>query len=127
MRYSTAGESTVREAQPFLAESTHFQIAVAHNGNLTNHTAIRQELESQGSIFQSTMDSEVFVHLLARARGSLEERLADAFSRVKGAYSLVMLVDDVLVAARDPYGFRRCRSGGSAPPGWWRARPAPST
>ena len=106
MRYSTAGESTLREAQPFLAESAHFQIAVAHNGNLTNHAAIREELESQGSIFQSTMDSEVFVHLLRARRGSLEGAPGDAFSRVKGAYSLVMLVDDVLVAARDPYGFR---------------------
>jgi amidophosphoribosyltransferase len=106
VRYSTSGESSIREAQPFLAESAQFKIAVAHNGNLTNHAAIRSELEAQGSIFQSTMDSEVFVHLLARARGSLEERLADALSRVRGAYSLAMLVDDVLVAARDPYGFR---------------------
>ncbi len=106
VRYSTAGESTIREAQPFLAESARFQIAVAHNGNLTNHKAVRAELEGHGSIFQSTMDTEVFVHLLARARGTLEERLADALSRVRGAYSLVMLVDDALIAARDPHGFR---------------------
>ncbi len=106
VRYSTAGSSTIREAQPFLAESANFQIAVGNNGPLTNHAAIRRELENQGAIFQSTMDTEVFVHLLARARGTLEERLADIFSRVKGAYSLVMLVDDVLVAARDPHGFR---------------------
>ena len=106
VRYSTAGERRLREAQPFLAEGARFCVAVAHNGNLTNHAAIREELENQGSIFQSTMDTEVFVHLLARARGSLDERLADAFSRVKGAYSLVMLVDDVLVACRDPHGFR---------------------
>ena len=106
VRYSTAGGSGIREAQPFLAESAQFQIAVAHNGNLTNHAAIRAELEGNGSIFQSTGDTEVFVHLLARARGTLEERLADALSRVRGAYSLVMLVDDVLVVARDPYGFR---------------------
>ncbi len=106
VRYSTAGGSSIREAQPFLAESAQFQIAVAHNGNLTNHSAIRAELEGNGSIFQSTGDTEVFVHLLARARGTLEERLADALSRVRGAYSLVMLVDDVLVVARDPYGFR---------------------
>ena len=106
VRYSTTGESGLREAQPFLAESARVRVAVAHNGNLTNHAAIREELENQGSIFQSTMDTEVFVHLLARARGSLDERLADAFSRVKGAYSLVMLIDDVLVACRDPHGFR---------------------
>ena len=72
VRYSTAGESSIREAQPFLAESAQFQIAVGNNGNLTNHAAIRAELEGHGSIFQSTMDTEVFVHLLARARGTLE-------------------------------------------------------
>jgi amidophosphoribosyltransferase len=106
VRYSTAGESTLRDAQPFLAQSGGTQIAVAHNGNLTNAQAIRSELESYGSIFQSTMDTEVFVHLLARARGTLEERLGDALSRVRGAYSLVFMVDDAIVAARDPYGFR---------------------
>jgi amidophosphoribosyltransferase len=106
VRYSTAGESTLRDAQPFLAQSGATQIAVAHNGNLTNALAIRRELESFGSIFQSTMDSEVFVHLLARARGTLEERLGDALSRVRGAYSLVFMVDDAIVAARDPHGLR---------------------
>jgi amidophosphoribosyltransferase len=106
VRYSTAGESTLRDAQPFLAQSGATQIAVAHNGNLTNALAIRSELEGFGSIFQSTMDSEVFVHLLARARGTLEERLGDALSRVRGAYSLVFMVDDAIVAARDPHGLR---------------------
>jgi len=106
VRYSTAGESTLRDAQPFLAQSGSMQIAVAHNGNLTNASAIRSELESYGSIFQSTMDTEVFVHLLARARGTLEERLGDALSRVRGAYSLVFMVDDAIVAARDPHGLR---------------------
>jgi amidophosphoribosyltransferase len=106
VRYSTAGTSTLGDAQPFLAESNQTQVAIAHNGNLTNADAIRRELEGQGSIFQSSMDSEVFVHLLARSRGSLEDRLIDALSRVRGAYSLVLLADDVMVAARDPYGFR---------------------
>jgi amidophosphoribosyltransferase len=106
VRYSTAGESTLRDAQPFLAQSGGTQIAVAHNGNLTNALAIRAELEGFGSIFQSSMDSEVFVHLLARARGTLEERLGDALSRVRGAYSLVFMVDDAIVAARDPHGLR---------------------
>jgi amidophosphoribosyltransferase len=106
VRYSTAGESTLRDAQPFLAQSGATHIAVAHNGNLTNALAIRTELESYGSIFQSTMDTEVFVHLLARARGTLEERLSDALSRVRGAYSLVLMVDDAIVAARDPHGLR---------------------
>lgn len=105
-RYSTAGSSVLSDAQPFIARSGEMSLTVAHNGNLTNAGAIRAELEGHGSIFQSTMDSEVFVHLIARSRGTLEERLTDAFSRVKGAYSLVLMVDDTLVAARDPRGFR---------------------
>jgi amidophosphoribosyltransferase len=106
VRYSTAGHSNLRDAQPFLAECGGTQVAIAHNGNLTNAAAIRRELEHHGSIFQSTMDSEVFVHLFARSRGSLEDRVADVLSRVRGAYSLVQLIDDVLVVARDPHGFR---------------------
>jgi amidophosphoribosyltransferase len=106
VRYSTAGSSVLGDAQPFLARSGDTTMAIAHNGNLTNATAIRSELEGYGSIFQSTMDSEVFVHLIARSRGTLEERATDALSRVKGAYSLVLLTDDALVAARDPRGFR---------------------
>ena len=106
VRYSTAGASNLRNAQPFLATTGNSQIAIAHNGNLTNASAIRTELEGHGSIFQSTMDSEVFVHLFARARGTLEERLGDMCSRVRGAWSAVFLIDDVLVAARDPHGFR---------------------
>jgi amidophosphoribosyltransferase len=106
VRYSTSGASNLRNAQPFLATTGNTQIAIAHNGNLTNAQAIRDELEGHGSIFQSTMDSEVFVHLFARARGTLEERLGDMCSRVRGAWSAIFLIDDVLVAARDPYGFR---------------------
>jgi amidophosphoribosyltransferase len=116
VRYSTAGESSLRDAQPFLAEGERGVIAIAHNGNLANAAAIRSELDAQGAIFQSTMDTEVIVHLMARAHGTLEERLVDALSRVRGAYSIVLLADDVLVAARDPHGFRplsigRLRSG----------------
>jgi len=106
VRYSTSGRSVLRDAQPFLADSGATQLAIAHNGNLTNALTIRRELEDYGSIFQSSIDSEVFVHLFARARGTLEQRLIETFSRVRGAYSLVMLVDDVLVIARDPHGFR---------------------
>ena len=106
VRYSTAGASNLRNAQPFLATTGRTQIAIAHNGNLTNADAIRAELEGHGSIFQSTMDSEVFVHLFARARGTLEERFGDMCSRVRGAWSAVFLIDDALVAARDPHGFR---------------------
>jgi amidophosphoribosyltransferase len=106
VRYSTSGVSALRDAQPFLATSGGVDVAIAHNGNLTNARAIRDELESFGSIFQSTMDSEVFAHLFARTRGTLPERLSDTLSRVRGAFSLAMMVDDVLIAARDPYGFR---------------------
>src|SRR5258705_6965849 len=100
VRYSTAGASNLQNAQPFIANTGRSQISVAHNGNLTNALAIRAELEGHGSIFQGTMDSEVLVHLLARARGTLEERLGDMCSRVRGAWSAGVLIDDVLVAAR---------------------------
>ncbi len=107
VRYSTAGESTLRNAQPFCASTDGGPVAIAHNGNLVNALAIRRELEGRGAIFSSTSDSEVIVHLLARSReGSLEERLIDALSRVKGAFSLLLLTDDALIAARDPHGFR---------------------
>jgi amidophosphoribosyltransferase len=107
VRYSTSGESMLRNAQPICATTDGGPVAIAHNGNLVNATAIRKELEGRGAIFGSTSDSEVVLHLLARSReGSLEERLIDALSRVKGAFSLLMLTDDALVAARDPHGFR---------------------
>ncbi|MCP5070303.1 MAG: amidophosphoribosyltransferase [bacterium] len=107
VRYSTAGESLVRNAQPFCANTDGGPVAIAHNGNLVNAGAVRRELEGRGAIFSTTADSEVIVHLLARSReSSLEERLIDALSRVKGAFSLVMLTHDAMVAVRDPYGFR---------------------
>jgi amidophosphoribosyltransferase len=107
VRYSTSGGSAARNAQPFCATTDAGPVALAHNGNLVNAPAIRRELEGRGSIFGTTADSEVIVHLLARSReGTLEERLIDALSRVKGAFSLVMLTQDALIAVRDPYGFR---------------------
>jgi len=82
-------------------------VAIAHNGNLVNAAAIRRELEGRGAIFSTTADSEVIVQLLARSRErSLEERLIDALSRVKGAFSLILLTPDAMIAARDPHGFR---------------------
>jgi amidophosphoribosyltransferase len=107
VRYSTAGESSLRNAQPFYASTDGGPVSIAHNGNLVNAGPIRRELEGRGSIFSTTSDSEVIVHLLARSREpSPEERLIDALSRVKGAFSLVMMTADALVAARDPQGFR---------------------
>ena len=107
VRYSTAGGSELRNAQPFCATTDGGSVAIAHNGNLVNAAAIRRELEGRGAIFSTTADSEVIVQLLARSRErSLEERLIDALSRVKGAFSLVMLTPDAMIAARDPHGFR---------------------
>ncbi len=107
VRYSTSGGSLLRNAQPFCANTDGGPVALAHNGNLLNAEVVRRELESRGAIFSTSSDSEVIVHLVARSReSSLEERLIDALSRVKGAYSVVMLTQDSLIAARDPNGFR---------------------
>ena len=106
-RYSTAGSSTIENAQPVLVSSRGGHIALAHNGNITNAGEMRVELEELGSIFSSSMDSEVIVHLLARSPAELpEERLADALRGVEGAFSLVMALGDTLLAARDPRGWR---------------------
>ncbi|HEX6059196.1 MAG TPA: amidophosphoribosyltransferase [Gemmatimonadaceae bacterium] len=106
-RYSTAGSSTLENAQPILARSRGGHIALAHNGNLINATELRAELEERGSIFASTMDSEVIVHRIARSTAPTPgERLAEALAGVEGAYCLVVLVDGALVAARDPRGWR---------------------
>ncbi len=107
VRYSTAGSSSLRNAQPICVNTDGGPVAIAHNGNIVNAVTIRHELEGRGSIFSSTSDSEVILHLLARSREtSLEERFIDALSRVKGAFSIVLLTDEVLIAARDPSGFR---------------------
>ena len=117
-RYSTAGSSVIANAQPVLASVRGGPVALAHNGNLTNATELRQELENDGAIFSSTMDSEVIVHRLARSRAERpSERLAEALTGVEGAYSLLVLVGDTLLAARDPRGWRPLVMGrlGDAP------------
>lgn len=107
VRYSTAGASHIKNAQPLLANTTKGAIAIAHNGNLINTEKIREELESTGSIFQSTVDSEVILHILVRSKGNtLPEMLVDALQDLKGSYSLVMMTNRELIAARDPKGFR---------------------
>ncbi len=107
VRYSTAGSSNIENCQPFVVNTSKGRLAIAHNGNLTNAIKLRHELEEGGAIFQSTMDSEVIMHLIARERkGTLVERIAAALSRVEGAYSLVFLAEGVMIAARDPHGFR---------------------
>jgi amidophosphoribosyltransferase len=106
-RYSTAGSSTIENAQPVLVRFRDGHIALAHNGNLTNATEMRRELEDAGSIFNSTMDSEVLVHRIARSSAVTPEgKLADALKDVEGAYSLVVTIGDTLLAARDPRGWR---------------------
>ncbi len=107
VRYSTSGESRLDSAQPFSVEYSRGSLAIAHNGTLVNAALLRDELEAYGSIFQSTMDTEVIVHLIAHSKATtLESRIIDAVSRVKGAYSAVLLTDHKLVAVRDPHGFR---------------------
>jgi amidophosphoribosyltransferase len=106
-RYSTAGASALENAQPILARVRDSHIALAHNGNLTNAVELRRELEDHGAIFASTMDSEAIVHRIARATGRTpEERLANALANVEGAYCIVVTIDETLLAARDPHGWR---------------------
>lgn len=106
-RYSTAGSSTIENAQPVLVSSRGGHISLAHNGNITNAGELRVDLEELGSIFSSSMDSEVIVHRLARSPADAPElRLADALAPVEGAFSLVMALGDTLLAARDPRGWR---------------------
>lgn len=106
-RYSTAGSSSIENAQPALVHFKGGHIALAHNGNLTNALEIRAQLEDQGSIFSSNADSEVVVHRLAKSRAEKpEEQLAEALDGVEGAYSLLVIIGDTLVAARDSRGWR---------------------
>ncbi|MEJ5299821.1 MAG: amidophosphoribosyltransferase [Thermodesulforhabdaceae bacterium] len=107
VRYSTTGSSLLTNAQPFTMFHGHEYYAIAHNGNLVNAYELRQELEAEGAIFRTTMDTEVIMHLVARnLKYGLEEALIRALERVKGAYSLVLCTRDNLIAVRDPRGFR---------------------
>ncbi len=107
VRYSTTGSSLVKNAQPLFVDYLGSSLAVAHNGNFTNTQALRKELEKAGSIFQTTCDSEVVVHLMARVKSKdVVERLKVALPRIQGAYSLVFLTEDQLIGVRDPDGFR---------------------
>ena len=111
-RYSTTGDSALLNAQPIMVQSNKGVTAVAHNGNLVNATEIRSKLEAQGSIFQTTSDTEVIVHLIALSKEhTLPEAIADALRRVEGAFSLVMISSDRIFAVRDPRGFRPLAMG----------------
>ena len=107
VRYSTTGSSILSNAQPFLVHHAGEHYALGHNGNLINAQALRADLEDKGSIFQSTMDSEVIFHLMAHyLKDGFEDALTKALAQVQGSYSIVMLTKDKVVAARDPRGFR---------------------
>jgi amidophosphoribosyltransferase len=107
VRYSTAGESKLLNAQPIQIDCAHGQIALCHNGNIVNAHELRDDLVQQGSIFQSNSDTEVILHLYARSKArSIEDAIVESVSQVQGAFSLVMLTKDRLIAVRDPHGFR---------------------
>lgn len=107
VRYSTTGSSMIENAQPLLVSCSKGDLAIGHNGNLVNARELRQQLERMGSIFQTTVDSEIFLHLIAHSSASSrEEALIGALRKVKGAYSLVILWEDELIGVRDPNGFR---------------------
>jgi amidophosphoribosyltransferase len=107
VRYSTAGGSFVKNAQPIAVDYARGSLAVAHNGNLTNAEALREKLEERGSIFQSAADTEVIVHLTAiSTQRAIEDRIVDALGQVEGAYSLLFLSEQSMIAVRDPWGIR---------------------
>ena len=111
-RYSTAGDKALLNAQPIMIDCNKGKVALGHNGNLTNAAEWRRKLEHRGSIFQTTSDTEVIVHLIARSQArNLSGALGDALNQVEGAYSLVMLTQDELYAVRDPRGFRPLNLG----------------
>ncbi|HST79327.1 MAG TPA: amidophosphoribosyltransferase, partial [Verrucomicrobiae bacterium] len=111
-RYSTSGDSAVLNAQPIMVDCNKGMIALAHNGNLVNAWEIRSRLEAQGSIFQTTSDTEVIVHLIAQSREqTLPEAVCDALRQIEGAFSLVMMTRDRVFAIRDPRGFRPLSMG----------------
>jgi amidophosphoribosyltransferase len=107
VRYSTAGESGLKNAQPILIDCAHGEIAIGHNGNLVNAQELREALVSEGSIFQTTSDTEVLLHLYARSKApTMEQALIESIAQAQGAFSLVLLTKDRLIAIRDPHGFR---------------------
>jgi len=107
VRYSTTGSSSEKNIQPFLVKHKKNHIAISHNGNLTNTLKLHQLLEQRGSIFQSAMDSEIIAHLLVKSeKKDYKEKVTEVLSQLEGSYSLVLMLDDILVGARDPFGWR---------------------
>jgi len=117
-RYSTAGDTVLLNAQPFSVQCNKGQVAVAHNGNITNAAELRAELEAEGAIFQASSDTEVVLHLVAHSRErTLAGALREALLQIEGAFSLVFLANDRLIVARDPHGFRPLAMGQMEMPG----------
>lgn len=107
VRYSTTGSSLLANTQPLMVNYSGGKISLAHNGNLTNAAEIRRRLEKNGTVFQTSIDSEVFVNLIARSRKeSVEEKIMESLQEIKGAYCLTIMTEDKLIGARDPQGFR---------------------
>jgi amidophosphoribosyltransferase len=106
VRYSTTGSSLLRNAQPFMVEQIDRVFGIGHNGNIVNIAPLRKKLEARGAIFQTSADSELIAHLILHKKGSITERLIKTFDELRGAWSIVMLTSDAVLAARDPYGFR---------------------
>ncbi|MGH7800879.1 MAG: amidophosphoribosyltransferase [Thermodesulfobacteriota bacterium] len=107
VRYSTTGSSHLKNSQPIVVTYARTELAIAHNGNLTNALTLKEELEQSGAIFQSSTDTEVIVHLIARSKEqSVIKRIIEALMRCRGAYSLLILSPEFMIATRDPYGFR---------------------
>ena len=118
-RYGTTGGRSRENAQPMVIRHIKGGMAVAHNGNLTNTRALREELDKNGAIFQTTMDSEIIVNLISRSqKETMEERIMESMNRIGGAYSLVLMTKDKLYGARDPYGFRPLCIGRTDGGGW---------
>ena len=118
-RYSTAGGAGLINAQPIVVSYREGDLGLVHNGNITNAHVLREELVEEGALFQGTIDSEVLVHLIARSRSpTVEEQISEALSRLQGAFSIILTVDETLYAARDPWGFRPLILG-SMPGGGW--------
>lgn len=105
-RYGTTGESALKNVQPLFSELNIGGVAIAHNGNLTNTNYLREKFISEGAIFQSTSDTEVILHLISRSKGNLLDRLIYSLQSITGAYSLILMTEDSLIAVRDPFGIR---------------------
>jgi len=107
VRYSTTGSSLLVNAQPFKVQYAGKSLAIAHNGNLVNARSLRNELENEGSIFQTTMDTEIILHLVAKdIKNGMEKAMLNTMTKIKGAYSMVIMTEDTMIAVRDPNGFR---------------------